>query len=40
LIEQVDRAQEALVTAGKGTPYNGSRFDCSEVVSGTRTSQP
>jgi peptidase M28-like protein len=40
LIEQVDRAPEELVTAGKGTPYKSALGDCSGVTSVNRSSQP
>jgi len=39
LIEQVDRAADALVTAGKGTPYKSTLLDCGSLATGTRSSQ-
>jgi hypothetical protein len=38
-IEQVDRAAEALVTAGKGSPYKSVLGECGEVASPIRSSQ-
>jgi len=39
LIEQVDRAAEALVTTGKGAPYKSTLLDCGSLATGTRSSQ-
>ena len=39
LIEQVDRAADALVTAGKGTPYKSTLLDCGSLATGTSSSQ-
>ena len=39
LIEQVDRAADALVTAGKGAPYKSTLLDCGSLATGTRSSQ-
>jgi Zn-dependent M28 family amino/carboxypeptidase len=38
LIEQADRAPEALITSGKGTPYKSALGDCPDAPTGTRTS--
>ncbi|HKB12865.1 MAG TPA: M28 family peptidase [Vicinamibacterales bacterium] len=40
LIEQVDRAPETLITAGKGSPYKPSLGDCDTTTAPGRTSQP
>lgn len=39
LIEQVDGAPEALIAAGKGTPYTSSLADCGSTTSISRWSQ-
>ena len=39
-IEQVDRAPEAAITAGKGSPYTSTLGDCVITTNGNRSSQP
>jgi hypothetical protein len=39
LVEQVDRAPESLVTAGKGTPYTSQLGDCAAGAAAGRVSQ-
>jgi hypothetical protein len=40
LIEQVDRAPEALITAAKGSTYKSALGECSPAAPATRSSQP
>src|SRR3954469_12864389 len=40
LIEQVDRAPEALIAAGKGTPYKSSLGDCGSAPPKMQSSRP
>jgi hypothetical protein len=39
LVEQVDQAPEAMVAAGKGTPYKSTLADCGSLAIGKRSSQ-
>jgi hypothetical protein len=39
LIEQVDRADEGLIAAGKGSPYQSSLGGCDTVAPAIRSSQ-